>query len=386
MTMPGDILFWSNDTYFGSNLTTAVNNGSVPYSRVKDMATRILGGYFLVGQDDEDYPKVNFDGFRRLDESTNEHVNVQGDHRKLIRKIGAASTVLLKNDNQTLPLKTPRKIAIVGNDAGPPSVGPNGFDDHGGIDGTLAMGWGSGTSDYPYLISPLEAIQSRAIQDHTELSWWLNNFDLEGAKKSVLGAEVTLVFINRDAGEGYITVDGNEGDNKNNSAWLGGDDLIKAVASVTSNVIVVAHTVGQIDIEGWIDHPNITALLWAGLPGQESGNSLVDVLYGDYNPSARLPYTIAKSDSDYPAQLIYVNTDSNPEPQVDYDEGLNIDYRHFLTKGIKPRYGFGYGLSYTNFTLGEVRIRKVGKGEVNKDMDMTSSGTKEELGPSLSHE
>lgn len=68
-------------------------------------------------------------------------------------------------------------------------------------------------------------------------------------------------------------------------------------------------------------------ILWAGLPGQESGNSLVDVLYGDYNPSAKLPYTIAKAPEDYSAQVIY--NDDSAQPQIPYNEGLLIDYRWF---------------------------------------------------------
>jgi hypothetical protein len=68
-------------------------------------------------------------------------------------------------------------------------------------------------------------------------------------------------------------------------------------------------------------------VLWAGLPGQESGNSLVDVLYGDFNPSAKLPYTIARASNDYPAQVVY--SDASVQPQIPYTEGLLIDYRWF---------------------------------------------------------
>jgi hypothetical protein len=93
--------------------------------------------------------------------------------------------------------------------------------------------------------------------------------------------------------------------------------------------------------------------------GQESGNSLVDILWGAYNPSARLPYTIAKNRSDYPAQIVYVNTDIDPMPHVPYTEQLEIDYRHFLAHNITPRYGFGYGLSYTTFELCNLRVHPI---------------------------
>ena len=86
---------------------------------------------------------------------------------------------------------------------------------------------------------------------------------------------------------------------KNLTAWENGDALVQAVASQNPNTIVVVHSVGPLIIEPWIDNANVTALIWAGVGGSETGNALVDVLYGAVNPSARLPYTIAKSASDY---------------------------------------------------------------------------------------
>jgi Glycosyl hydrolase family 3 C-terminal domain len=80
------------------------------------------------------------------------------------------------------------------------------------------------------------------------------------------------------------------------------------------------HSVGPMIVEPWIDHPNVTAVVWAGLGGTETGNALVDVLYGTVNPSGRLPYTIAKSTSDYPAQLILGGSD-NEILDITYTEG-----------------------------------------------------------------
>lgn len=140
--MPGDVVFNSGDSYFGANLTMSVKNGSVPLERVDDMAVRVMAGFFLVGQD-QDYPAVNIDAFN-INGPLNEHINVQDNHAEIIRKVGAASTILLKNENGTLPLRKPKSIAMIGSDAGPPIRGPNGFSDRGGVDGTLAMGWGSG--------------------------------------------------------------------------------------------------------------------------------------------------------------------------------------------------------------------------------------------------
>jgi beta-glucosidase-like glycosyl hydrolase len=145
MSMPGDITFDSGTSYFGANLTAYVQEGIIPEVRVDDMATRILASWYLLGQDSPNYPTTNFDAFHPLDESTNEHIDVQGNHGKLVREIDAASIVLLKNVNGALPLKKPRKLVLVGSDAAPAHIaGPNEFSDQGGVDGVLAMGWGSG--------------------------------------------------------------------------------------------------------------------------------------------------------------------------------------------------------------------------------------------------
>ncbi|ELU43249.1 glycoside hydrolase family 3 protein [Rhizoctonia solani AG-1 IA] len=346
MTMPGDISLGSGTTYFGSNLVNSVNSGQVSQSRIDDLATRILAAWYLVGQD-SGYPAVNFDSWN-INDSFNKHIDVQGDHKTLIRTIGGASTVLLKNKNSALPLKTPSTIAVVGNDAGPNSKGINGCTDRGCNDGTLAQGWGSGTAEYPYLVNPLDAIKTKASSIGATVTSSLSDSDINAAANAARGKDVALVFISADSGEGYITVEGNAGDRNNLQAWHNGDALVAAVAAVNKNTIVVVHTVGQIVMEPWIDHANVTAVLWAGLQGQEAGNAVVDVLWGAVNPSGRLPYTIAKSASDYSASII---TSGSGIVQIPYTEGsvrsLKVDYRAFDANGITPRFEFGH--SYTTF-------------------------------------
>jgi len=275
---------------------------------------------------------------------------------RLIREIGAASTVLLKNVGGVLPLNKPKTIGIVGNGAGPSSKGPNGYTDRGGDDGVLAMGWGSGTDNFPYLITPLDAITNRSEIDGTTVTSSLSDTNTTGAQKAASGKDVTLVFITADSGEGYITVEGNFGDRNDLNAWHGGDALIEAVASVNENTIVVVNSVGPIIMENWIDHTNVTAVVWSGLPGQEAGNSLIDVLYGTVNPSGRLPYTIGKSINDYSAVVDYTNTSGSQILAIPYTEGIFIDYRHFDQGAIGPRFEFGFGLSFTNFTYSDLVI------------------------------
>ena len=87
---------------------------------------------------------------------------------------------------------------VIGDDAGPALHGPKGFTDRGGDDGVLGMGWGSGSAQFPYLVTPREAIQARARRDRTSVSWWLDNFNTAGAAESASGQDVAVsVLSNR---------------------------------------------------------------------------------------------------------------------------------------------------------------------------------------------
>jgi beta-glucosidase len=136
MSMPGDTLFNTGLTFWGTNLTVAVLNGTVAEYRVDDMAMRIMAAYFKVGLT-LDEPPINFDSWTsatfgplhaavRLNiQQVNFHVDVRRDHDELIRNIGAKSTVLLKNVNGALPLEKPKFVAVIGEDAGSNIRGPN---------------------------------------------------------------------------------------------------------------------------------------------------------------------------------------------------------------------------------------------------------------------
>ncbi|KII87356.1 glycoside hydrolase family 3 protein [Plicaturopsis crispa FD-325 SS-3] len=391
MNMPGFIAYGdpdqpnpsqANNSYWGAQLKDAVQNGSIPESRFDDMVIRTMAAYYKLGQD-AGFPPVNFD---YLNENTyidgqlvNEHVNVQADHYKVIREIGSASTVLLKNVNNTLPFdfSKVKSLAILGSDAGGNPDGPNGCTDRGCDQGTLAVGWGSGSANFPYLVTPYDAIQGhvRAENPTIVLQAVFNDYNYAAINTTANTSDACFVFANSDSGEGYITVDTNEGDRNNLTLWHNGDDLILSTAANCKNTVVVLHTVGPVTVERWYDHPNVTAILYAGLPGQESGNSLLDVILGTVNPSGRLPYTIAKDRSDYASDIVY----SFPEtpgyvPQINYTEKLNIDYRHFDSAGIEPRYEFGFGLSYTTFAYSGLNIQTLANPKTVPAGDVSLGG------------
>ncbi|PBP28603.1 beta-glucosidase 1 precursor [Diplocarpon rosae] len=370
MSMPGDTVFSTGDSYWGTNLTLAVINGTVPEWRLDDMAMRIMSSYFKVGLT-LDEPEINFsswtlDTFGPLHASiganiqqVNFHVDVRGDHATLIRDIGARATVLLKNLNNTLPLSKPKFVAVIGEDAGPNMNGPNSCADRGCDNGTLGMAWGSGSGNFPYLITPDTALQNQAHADGTRYESILDNYATSEINALVAQADVTtIVFVNANSGEGYISVDGNEGDRNNLTLWHSGDDLIKNVSAICNNTIVVIHSVGPTLVGEWYDSPNVTAILWAGIPGQESGNSITDVLYGKVNPAARTPFTWAPTRESYGADILYTPNNGVAAPQSDFTEGVFIDYRALDSQNITPIYEFGFGLSYTTFEYSDLTVTK----------------------------
>lgn len=147
-------------------------------------------------------------------------------------------------------------------------------------------------------------------------------------------APTSIVFVNTNSGEGYAIVDGNCGDRNNISLWHDGDDLIKKVANHCDNTIISIHSGGPVLMSEWHEHPNVSAILWAGMPGQESRNSLFDVSYGEINPSGGLPFTIGKMREDYGLpNLLYELNNGRKAPQQDIS-GLDIDYRYFDRNNI----------------------------------------------------
>ncbi|KAI5465363.1 glycosyl hydrolase family 3 N terminal domain-containing protein [Mariannaea sp. PMI_226] len=379
MTMPGDTSFNTGLSYWGGNLTLAVVNGTVPEWRIDDMCMRIMAAFFKAGRTIENEPDIKFSSWSRQSnffvqaaaQENKEHVNfqvdVRHDHGKHIREAAAKGSVVLKNTG-SLPLNKPKFLVAVGEDAGSNPAGPNGCGDRGCDDGTLAMAWGSGTSQFSYLITPDAALQAQTVLDGTRYESILSNYKWDETLQVISQPDATaIVFANADSGEGYINVDGNEGDRKNLTLWKNGDDLIKNVSSICPNTIVVLHTVGPVILTEWYNNPNITAIVWAGLPGQESGNSLVDLLYGKVS-GGRSPFTWGRSLGSYGTNVLYKPNNGRGAPQDDFSEGVFIDYRHFDRKFASterkaskdknaPLFEFGYGLSWSTFNYSNLQIQ-----------------------------
>lgn len=268
--------------------------------------------------------------------------------------------VLVKNTNKALPLQSPRLVSVFGYDAkGPPSMEfntdivdadqslTNEFATVPAIqkNHTLWVGGGSGGNSPAYVDAPIEALQRQAREDNSALLW---NFDSQDPVVDPT-SDACLVFINSYSSETF---------DRPGLSDEYSDTLVNNVASKCNNTMVIIHNAGIRLVDEWVDHENVTAIIFAHLPGQDTGRAIVDILYGRANPSGRLPYTVARQAEDYGA-LLHHSTRKGKYwlfPQSDFTEGLLIDYRAFDANNIKPRYEFGYGLSYTTFDYTDLII------------------------------
>ena len=383
MNMPGGIGFLDlTQSFWGDNITVAVHNGSLSEERVDDMVLRVMMPYFHLGQDtgfppiDGYTPQLGFFGASGYSHNftLGPTVDVRTQqHAQLIRDLGAAGTVLLKNTNGALPLKTPNTIGIFGNDAADltrgqyslATIGLNLMDGDYDI-GTLAVGGGSGTGRFSCVVSPLEAIKSRGQSQGAIVQYITDNGYIVGGGLASLGPappEVCIVFLKSWASEGD--------DRTTLIAEWNSTAVVDRTIAVCNNTVVVLHGAAP-NTMPWRDNPNVTAILVAHMPGQESGNSMADILWGDVNPSGRLPYTIASEETDYAKNLINsteLATTTDPDAwQADFIEGNLIDYKEFDACNASVAFEFGFGLSYTTFNISCLQI-EVGAINVSRMPD-----------------
>lgn len=233
--------------------------------------------------------------------------------------------MLLKNTNNILPPRDLKNVAVFGNGAADVTKGltytGDGSGPWGANIGALSVGGGSGAGRHTHLVSPLFAIRTRVERTGARVQYLTNNNNLaEGDFTSIYPPpDVCLVFLKTWAREG---TDSLSFENDWNSTMA-----VSNVAKECNRTIVVTHS-GGINTMPFADNPNVTAILAAHYPGQENGNSTVDILYGEVNPSGRLPYTIPKKPADYDFPIVNITGALAKDPnawQADYTEGLLID-------------------------------------------------------------
>ncbi|KAK3899433.1 putative beta-glucosidase M, partial [Staphylotrichum tortipilum] len=373
VAMPNGAALW------GSHLVDAVKNGTLPESRIDDMVIRTLATWYHLRQD-HDFPRP---GIGMASDLTKPHDLVDARNasfRPILHAGAVEGHVLVKNTRSTLPLKTPKLLSLFGYSAtNPPRTNPtaglspwlwgaepfnytefsarffgfSAWDDPSttrtpiAVNGTLYTGGGSGASSPSTFIDPFSALSARAYDDGTALFW-----DFTSPEPAVHPLSAAcLVF-----GNAYAT----EAADRPALSDAYTDDLVLYVAARCARTVVVLHNAGTRLVEAFADHPNVTAIIFAHLPGEASGRALVEVLYGDVSPSGKLPYTVARKEGDYRV-LGPEGTEGGRYrrfPQSDFKEGVFVDYRDFDARNVTPRYEFGFGLSYTAFNYSGLVVGK----------------------------
>jgi len=340
-------------TYYGPSLQTAVEDGQVPMSTLNDMVLRILRAMFTVGVFDHP-PAAEPQAFAAPATTP--------DHVALAREVSEQGTVLLKNQDAILPLSRPgQTIAVLG-----PDAGQAGAEDE-------YNGEGSGhvpEAGIALVVSPLQGITQRAVGNGDKVLY-ADGSATADAVAAAKAADVAVVV----AGDSE-----SEGTDRSNLTLTGGictlagctpqtvdqNSLISQVAAANPNTIVVLDTGGPV-LMPWLDQ--IKGLLEAWYPGQEDGNALAALLFGDADPSGHLTETFPASMSDLPIQSAsqwpgVTESGDSVGPHSSYSEGLLVGYRWYQARGITPLFPFGFGLSYTSFRFSNLTVTSTSSGAV----------------------
>ncbi len=325
-------------TRFGGDLETNVLSGVVAQAQLDDMVRRVLTAMFRFGI--FDHPAGDLSS------------NVtSAAHTQFARDAAAQSMVLLTNANGLLPLNTAtiHSIAVIGSAAST-------------ID--IATGSGSGEVYLPYYNLPLDAIASRAGSSITVNYSQGDGGFVTQAVQLAQSSDIAVVCVGEQTGEGT--------DRTNLDLSGDKDALVSAVAAANPRTIVVLY-VDAGTVMPWL--AQVPAVLVAWYPGQENGNALASVLFGDVNPSGKLPVTFPAATNQVPANMPAQYPGTND--QVNYSEGLLMGYRWYDASNAPPLFPFGHGLSYTTFAYGRLTMGQVSSsGQVAVGFGVKNNGSR----------
>ena len=292
-------------------------------------------------------------------------------HNKQIARVAATEgMVLLRNENDILPIPKGTAIALYG----------------AGAAHTIKGGTGSGDVNSRKTVSILEGLTNAGYQIVTKS--WLDAYDAAYAKAREQwrdeiwekeakmrekdnsdfhfffaysevpfvfptgelpekeNAEIAIYVLSRQAGEGKDRVN-NGGDFILSKQE---EQMIDKICALYPHVVLVLNTGGMIDLSFADQYNNIEGIVYMHQPGMEAGNALADLVCGNVVPSGKLTDSWPCSYSDYPNASVFSHNNGNVEKEK-YVEGIYVGYRYFDTFNIPVRYCFGYGLSYTNFAI-----------------------------------
>jgi beta-glucosidase len=346
MEMPGN-------RFFADALKKAVESSQVPMSRLDDMLHRILRTEFAVGLFDNPPDRMVPDIFTGFD---------------VAQRVAEQGTVLLKDADGQLPLNASsiQSIAVIGShaDVGVLSGGGSAQVDPPGGNAVPPPPPPPGTPPFfsrgPvwFPSSPLRAIRAKAAKAKVEYN---AGTDPAAAAALAKASDVAIVFVNQPTSEGR--------DVPNLSLPDDQDALVSAVAAANPHTIVVLETGGAVTMP-WIDE--VSAVLEAWYPGIRGAEAIANILFGNVNPSAKLPLTFPKSEADLPHPTLAKQPPPGPNDMqpmfpgatfkvntrqfdLDYDEGAKVGYKWYDAEGKEPLFPFGHGLSYTTFAFSDLK-------------------------------
>ena len=336
--------------FFGENLHEAVAAGRVPVPRLDDMVRRVLVGMIDAGALD--------------DTAAAGPVDVVAN-AQVAQRVAEAGTVLLRNEEHALPLPTTLKnVVIIGGHADVGVLSGGGSSQvrsTGGVPVELELTSGDAAMIARttwHASSPLKAISKRLSRARVTYS---DGADPAAAASAAAQADVAIVFAVQWRSEGVDLETLNLPDNQ--------DALIEAVARANPRTVVVLETGGAV-LMPWAHRA--PAILAAWYPGQGGGEAIARILFGEVNPSGRLPLTFPRSADHAPRpepagidQVRAARASGQPAVKlasfpIHYNEGANVGYRWYEMAGHKPLFPFGFGLSYTRFAYSRLELSQHG--------------------------
>ena len=338
---PGEI-------FYGDDFKKAVESGKVPATELDDHVQRILRSMFATGVVD-DPPQKSV-------------VDVVGGF-EVAQRIAEQSTVLLKNANAQLPLDASKihSIAVIGPHADVGMISGGGSAQVDPPGGNAIMPPGKGNTYWQAHIwfptSPLKSIHAKAPGANVQFD---SGADPAAAAALAKNVDVAIIFAHEWESEGMDLDSLSLPDNQ--------DELIAKVAAANPHTVVVLET-GTAVTMPWADQ--VSGILEAWFAGSRGAEAVANILFGDVNPSAKLPMTFPRSEADLPHPTVVkppkVTTDADrqgwkriagglPAFQVTYDEGVKVGYKWYDAENKPVLFPFGFGLSYTTYSYSNLKV------------------------------
>lgn len=346
------------DEYFFANpMIHAVKSGIVKEEVIDEKIRNILKLMYRLKMFSEDRKKGEYNSY---------------ENREKTLEIARESIILLKNEDNVLPLKEKelKKIAVIGENA----------------DIRHSLGGGSSEIKSLYEITPLLGLKMK-LGGNTEVKYARGYTNNEDEREEVLKEAIELaknsdavIFVGglkhtkenfelyenalqSSKDDDVVNIDSEGNDKTNMLLPYKQDEVINELLKINKNTVLVISTGSPVDMASF--EPEAKAIIQTSYNGMEGGKALAEVIFGDVNPSGKLSYTVPVRLEDSPAHSL---GEFPGGEKVRYDEDIFVGYRYFSTYDVKPLFAFGHGLSYTEFKYDNLKVEI---NEIENDIDVT---------------